>query len=264
MASGQKRLEITGQGANSLAFSPDGRTLASERCLWDVTDGQQLRLFDGPVSDCVAFAPNGKEVATANRDGTVLIWDVDVLAHALAPQAMDQAPDALERRWAELEGEDAVKAYQALSALVADPRRSVPWLAKHLHPATSTMDRARFDRLIADLDDDRFEVREQASRGLKEMGERIVPALVEVLRRDLSAEAQRRAKVVLTQLGKAHVAVPTGKDLRDLRAVEILEKIGSPQARALLAALARGTPEARMTQEVKASLQRLERRIPRP
>ena len=45
-----------------------------------------------------------------------------------------------------------------------------------------------------------------------------------------------------------------------LRAVEVLERIGTPEARQVLAKLADGAPEARLTQEAKASLQRLAKR----
>jgi hypothetical protein len=45
--------------------------------------------------------------------------------------------------------------------------------------------------------------------------------------------------------------------LRDLRAVEVLEHIGTPKARQVLRTLARGAPAARLTREAKASLQRI-------
>jgi hypothetical protein len=49
-------------------------------------------------------------------------------------------------------------------------------------------------------------------------------------------------------------------ELRDVRAVEALEHAGMPEARRLLETLARGAAEARLTQEARASLRRLERR----
>jgi HEAT repeat protein len=45
--------------------------------------------------------------------------------------------------------------------------------------------------------------------------------------------------------------------LRQLRAIEILERIGTPEAVEVLQKLAIGATEARPTQEAKASLERL-------
>ncbi len=42
-----------------------------------------------------------------------------------------------------------------------------------------------------------------------------------------------------------------------LRTVEVLEIAGTPEARQVLEQLAKGAPEARLTQEAKASLERL-------
>ena len=47
--------------------------------------------------------------------------------------------------------------------------------------------------------------------------------------------------------------------LRELRALEALERIGTPEARGHLRVLSRGAPAARLTEEAKASLERLSR-----
>jgi hypothetical protein len=52
-------------------------------------------------------------------------------------------------------------------------------------------------------------------------------------------------------------AGPVGAKLRALRAVEVLEHIGAAEARQLLARLAQGAPGARLSEEVKASADRL-------
>jgi len=45
-----------------------------------------------------------------------------------------------------------------------------------------------------------------------------------------------------------------------VRAVEALERIGNPTAQAVLRKIANGAPEAALTGEAKASLERIERR----
>jgi WD40 repeat protein len=69
----------------SVAFSPNGRTLASARTdgpilLWDVASRRRLgqALVTGySALATVAFSPNGKLVASASNDGPIL-WDVDL------------------------------------------------------------------------------------------------------------------------------------------------------------------------------------------
>ena len=47
--------------------------------------------------------------------------------------------------------------------------------------------------------------------------------------------------------------------LRQVRAVELLERLGSREAQDVMKTLAQSAPEARLTQEAKASLERLAR-----
>ena len=65
-------------------------------------------------------------------------------------------------------------------------------------------------------------------------------------------ETRLRVQNILSKLRS-----PSGRALQALRAVEVLERIATPDARRLLARLARGEPQARLTREATASSQRL-------
>ena len=67
----------------SVAFSPDGRILASASqdktiCLWDVASGQEIQRLAGhtDVVWSVAFSPDGQTLASASKDGSVRLWEV--------------------------------------------------------------------------------------------------------------------------------------------------------------------------------------------
>ncbi|NJM74339.1 MAG: hypothetical protein HC862_32210 [Scytonema sp. RU_4_4] len=68
----------------SVAFSPDGKTIASGSWdnsikLWDVATGKELKTLKGHSSEVqsVAFSPDGKTIASGSRDKTVILWNLD-------------------------------------------------------------------------------------------------------------------------------------------------------------------------------------------
>jgi len=90
---------------NSIAFSPDGRTLAygtsgHEAKLWDIANRHNVLTLehDGGVAS-VAFSPDGALLACGCRDGVVKLWDVasgkalGTLRHTDRVQSVAFSPD---------------------------------------------------------------------------------------------------------------------------------------------------------------------------
>ena len=119
----------------------------------------------------------------------------------------------------------------------------------------------RAQKLISDLDSNRFAVRAAAAKDLAALGDLAEPGLRKALEDRPSAEVQKRVEALLTALRTA----PPGETVRALRVIQVLERIGTPEAQQALRKLAAGAKEARRTQDAKEALERLARqRVRKP
>jgi RNA polymerase sigma factor (sigma-70 family) len=252
---GAFRKTLVYRDGRTVAFSPDGRTVAwgswQVAQLWEVATGKERLSFPAHRGEVmsVAFLPDGRRLATGSPDTTALVWDLP--ACALGGPAK-VTPADIEGLWTDLHGEDGHKSYRALWALASAPKEAMPLLRKQLKPAAPA-DRDRLAGLVKGLDADSFEEREKATEDLAKLGAAAEPALRKALEGTPTAEVKQRVELLLEKL---RTAAATPEHTRESRALELLEQVRTPEATALLKELAGGDADAWLTQEAKAALKR--------
>jgi WD40 repeat protein len=265
-ATGKPVLTLPREWCGPIAFTPDGRGLVTTSgeaiTRWDLatqkpvvrhkSPGLFVGSFGHSFASSLAVTPDGARAVTGHIDTTTLVWDLPPpprRAKALSGQELTAA-------WADLAGADAGKAYAAVWALADAAEDALPFLRDRLQPAVAPP-QEQLRKLLADLDGPRFATRAEAERELTGLADRAAPALRQALAGTPSLELRQRAEKLLTIL-EAPVVTDT-EVLRQLRAVAVLEQIGTADARQVLRRLADGAPDARLTRAAQASLDRLRR-----
>jgi WD40 repeat protein len=244
--------------ASVLGLSPDGRTLLLKQTLgfrdavfddWQKKTKDRVSLVEvatGQVRHELPVLPrvsgghitrDGRHLITASQDGTALVWEVNALA----------APSSLVTAWADLASADARKGFAAVCSLAASPQRAVEMLRDRLMPAR--IDAREVRRWIADLGSDALQRRIDAETRLAQMGSEDV--LLQALEQTKELEAHLRLHRLLAGLRA---------NGRQSRSLEVLERIGSPEAVRLLERLAAGHSDSPLAREARETLRRLERR----
>jgi WD40 repeat protein len=249
--------------APTLAFAPDGRTLAAKGAdgsvrVWDLPAGKEmapLKGHDGSVT-ALAFAADSKTLASGASDTTILLWDLAAVARPPQPPAIALGAKEIESLWTDLAGDDAARALQGIRKLAGAPREAVSCFRERLRPAAA-VDAKKIGQWIAGLDSEEFAVRQESAQELEKLGELAVPALQKLLANPPSLEARRRAEQILE---KVRVPALSTEQVRLMRALEVLEQVGTGEARQVLETLAKGAPGALATREAQAALDRLAQR----
>jgi hypothetical protein len=125
--------------------------------------------------------------------------------------------------------------------LTLSPEKVPELIRERLKPPRAP-DPALIRRWIAELDDAKFAVRDAAQRNLAAEGPAIRNTLVAALKTAPSQEARSRLKRLLDDLGD-RLPPERLRMLRALEVLEVLERIGTADARAQFEAVAKSTDE---------------------
>lgn len=260
-------LDVTPLGYAPPVFSADGRTVVvltgtsydgrtavrdyRIRVLEAATGGVRFELDPGGYVNALAVSADGGVVAAGLREKSLVLWDV---SPAVGPKWWEAAPAEPAALWAALATAPAPKAWHAIRELTARPDVAVKLLREKLKPVPVPVKPAAADvaKLIARLDAPAFVEREAAERALRGLGPLVAGELRAALRETKSAEARERLDWLLDRIDHPHA--PTRAESR---AVEVLERAGTPAARELLAAYAAGAGHTPLAAEAKAALGRL-------
>ncbi len=230
---------LPGGSVVNLAFTPDGQTLiigGNQVVVFDTATGREKGLLEAGQSFTYALAlsADGKHLASAGRDNKVFLWDLASGAltrvlegHRGCVHALAFAPD----------GKRLASGSDDTTILIWDVA-----VAGSL-PATPLSDKPEV-------------LWDQLAKASGAAGYRAIWALAAKPDAGVALIKERLKPVV--EDDPLALPVPEGEPLRAVRAVEILERIGTPAAHQLLETLSKG-PASRTAREAKAALARIDR-----
>ena len=218
-------------------------------------------------------------------------------AQAPADSTATPANPVQEQLWTDLAAADEAKVMRAILALNKTPAETTAFI-KQMLPAVKA-DPQRVKRLIGDLDSNQFATRRQAAEDLEYLGKYIKDDLEKALAAAQGLEMKERLQQLVDRFkpvaepklpparaggmsvqvtsvnGQQRIIIngvefdpnrtapaPVGPSMtwvRAVRAIALLEHLGTPEARAHLEVIASGETDALPTQQARAALDRLKK-----
>ncbi len=217
-----------GKTSDDTVLSPDGRLLAKLRpasiCIWETATGDELVRFEHRSGQWQigVFSKDGRTLITTH--GSVVYgWDLTGEVWATRPKpTLEEIATAK----SDFGGKPAV-ARRAIHVLAAEPVAGFAYAKSVTTPATDG-DIQRYEKWIANLDAAAFADRDTGSRELATAGWRAESLMQRTLKETDSPEVRQRLETLLAK-----------PDVRAIRAIELLERIGTPEAIARIRELAK-------------------------
>lgn len=249
-------------GRNVNGWQPATEVSAKLPAEWEVVTRDVFK-------DAGAFTLTG--IALAPLDGTAGLFDHVMLGRTVAD--LDAVTDAALGRvkgvkplagqaraaaWADVTGADPRRAAAALPGFLATAPHHVAFLRRWFTDEPDYEEEvSQVPALIRDLDADSFDTREAATQALINLGP-LASDQVRWAADGANAEVRYRTRVILSRLGGVPGVAPlASRAARMSRAVRVLERAGTADARALLSDIARGKVAPECALDARAALARL-------
>jgi WD40 repeat protein len=248
-------LDISANGKTLAALSEDGVSID----IWDVARSRLFRhlsTFSRPVS-ALALSPDGKLLAAVEANGqALLIW-----ATAAGPSAPVGPRVALTQQeltdcWTDLNAPEHDRMSQAWRKFGAAGDSAIAFIRQKIRTVTRPEARRTLDKLIADLDSDKFVIRERAIKELVAFGDLAFFPLQRLVQSPPSLEAATRASLLLKKLGEPKL---TPDCFRVFEAIDLLEQLGTADAIGLLKEIEREALVSPIQREAQQALERIMR-----
>jgi WD40 repeat protein len=242
--------------SNGVAACAGGGFSSPRISLWDSGTGKRLGLLVGSGRDaagCVAFSADGNMLASGSDDGTILLWDTTSFGSRPAARRQPTARE-VDSWWNDLADADAARAYEVIRGMEDAPQTAVAVIRAHLPLAGL---RERMERLVKDLGSDQFRARSKATLELEQLGELARPVVLLALKKDVPLETRRRLEKLVARLGPLFSSPAS---VRLLRCLEVLDHAATPEATALLRALAQTCAGDTLGRKAEDVLERMSRK----
>lgn len=266
------------------------RTSTNEAYVWDSTTGDLICPIDValPVRGQFATSPNGRWVAYASPDGTIMVdisnrgkrstdWPEAQHAkpatnasfdpegrrlaityadgtigvwHVPAHNRQPWLPSSADQLWDDLACGQIDKEWQAMWYMLDHPRESAELLSRRMRPVPAIRD---LSDLLAKLNHERYRQREDAQLALMKYGDAIEGELHQALASPASPEQSDRVERLLKLIDPT--LAPSGDIRRALRGIWVLQRLrNEPIAKATLKQMATGAAGSRITIAAKRAI----------
>jgi WD40 repeat protein len=246
-----------GGASHGLIVSPDSRVIAmlnnSIIGLFEAASGERICTLSGHddrvTSAC--FSYDSKELVSGSADNTIIVWNTWFGGATVSGRK--GIPVEFVVLWHSLAG-PAREAWPAMASLATLGTRAVVCLEQELRPAPAA-NKNKVRKILDDLDASLFDTREAASNEIGHLSREEVEYLLALGALSKSPEVAARMRI-----GRELLNGESKEDLQKCRAIQVLERIGTSRALALIEKLAGGEELSIVTREAKASLKGIERR----